>query len=185
MLIRRRNAAGSGASSVVIVSANEGSSNQSRPTRRACRASFILFPPPPRPRPRRLSGSMTEICCTIVEKLEQLVPQTESICMASSRALLTCSPVLNVAVIFGVLVWLAKVKPINPRVHKRLCDLSALHSDAFLIHVRKRFNLTLTLLSLPAVSVRSLSSRTSQAMVPSVAPSPQRMRPGNHSWRTH
>lgn len=88
---------------------------------------------------------MTEICCTIVEKLEQLVSQIESICMASSRALLTSSLVLNMVVIFGV--GFAKVKPINPRVYKRLCVLSAPYSSAFLIHVIKRFKITSNLLS--------------------------------------
>lgn len=63
-LINGRNAVRSDASPLSVASANEVSPTWSRRTGRACGASFS---------PHTSSGLVAEICCTIVEKPEQLV----------------------------------------------------------------------------------------------------------------
>lgn len=61
---------------------------------------------------------MAEICCTIVEKLEQQVSQIKSIYMAD-LCLITCLSVLNEGVIAGLgFVNLHKVSEENQSVER-------------------------------------------------------------------
>lgn len=70
-LIKRRNVAGSDTSPVVTASANDSPRTKSS---HWTSLYSIFFS-------RHIGGSMAEICCTIIEKLEQLVSQKESICL--------------------------------------------------------------------------------------------------------
>lgn len=70
-LIKCRNVAGSDASPAVTISANESPRTQVVTLDKPVQHLFFC---------RHIGGSMAEICCTIIEKLEQLVSQKESIC---------------------------------------------------------------------------------------------------------
>lgn len=71
-LIKCRNVAGSDASPAVTISANESPRTQVVTLDKPVQHLFFS---------RHIRGSMAEICCTIIEKLEQLVSQKESICL--------------------------------------------------------------------------------------------------------